>query len=81
MAYLIILPLIVIQLSPTIFDKNVLGSKEPNCISTSPITHILMEKLKLSINVWKPIFGVFHLIEKLSGLNGYPSLNVGTTHC
>jgi hypothetical protein len=67
-----LLSLTEIQLSPAIFGKNFSGSRETNCISTSPIIPKLISKLKLSKSVWKHICCVFHLIEKISGLSGYP---------
>jgi hypothetical protein len=52
---LILLFLIEIPLSPTIFGKNCSGYRAPSCISTPPIIPRLMVKLKLSTNVWKHI--------------------------
>jgi hypothetical protein len=80
MTYLVLLSLTKIQLSPAIFGKNCLGSREPNCISTSSIILRLMAKLKFSTSVLKHICGVLYLTGKINGISGYPSLNGGTTH-
>jgi hypothetical protein len=72
MACLILLSLTEIKLSPTIFGNDCLGSKEPNCTVALPIIPRPMDKLKLSTSVWKHIFGVLHMKDKISGLSGYP---------
>jgi len=70
----------MIQISPTIFDKNCSISGESNCISSQPTIARLMVKLKLSTIYWKHIWGVSHDIDKLNGISGYHSPNGVTTH-
>jgi hypothetical protein len=55
MACLILLFMIAIPLSPTIFDKNCSNYRAPNCISTPPIIPRLIVKLKSSTIVWRLI--------------------------
>jgi len=72
MACFILLFLTVIQLLPVLSGNNCLNSREPNRISAQHIILRLMDKLKRSTSVWKPIWGVLHPNDKISGLNSYP---------